>query len=104
MKSVFEKRYPIGKKVEYRISSNHPRTIALAAPGFLILMGIGIGCFAAIAFYPGQELHFIAGFILSIAAAIGWMFFALHYGKRHFEQDAPPSGKTDGDSGSHKGK
>ncbi|MCX7566532.1 hypothetical protein OS189_09290 [Sulfitobacter sp. F26169L] len=93
-KALFEKRYDAGTAAEYRIRSSNPRTLRLAIPGFVFFMLLAVGCFSAMAILQRHEIWFAAGFAIGIASAIGWMFFALTYGKRHFEQDATPRAKA----------
>ncbi|WP_298858624.1 hypothetical protein [uncultured Sulfitobacter sp.] len=92
------------KEKSYRISSSHPRTLTLAVPGFLFFMGLAIASFSALPFYPDHQLLLVAGFILGIPAAIGWMFFALIYGKRQYEKNAPLTVAEQRADGMTKGK
>ncbi|WP_299413459.1 hypothetical protein [uncultured Sulfitobacter sp.] len=98
-KTLYSKQYEARRGGSYRISSDHRRTVAFAIPPFLILMLVAIGCFGALGFFPDNALWLVSGFVLCIAAAIGWMFFALHYGKRYFENDTPEDAARSTDKG-----
>ncbi len=94
----------IGPTYSYSVSSDNPRTVALVGVGFLPLLITAIICFIAIFFLPDHALMLMAGFALCIIAAIGWLFFAIHYGKRHFERVPPTTLPTASGSGTQEGK